>query len=291
MIAVDLLPWPWGEQIVAGVFAVAAMLRANRRRSALAWASQQPGRRAWPLAIALCGFLGRWAARLKLLGLRDPGDLRRRVVVEGEEHLTAGAPGVILLAFHIGPPNADLGLKVLGHRLNSVTWGQRDRPGWWSAAWDAMFEANPDLCPGGSTDRWLGVLYQARRILQRGGTIYIMADGNGREVARIPLPGGPAIVRAGWLNLHRHTGARVLPILTHLRGRTQVITIHPALPMTGPDPSGVEPPWLETLASLLRDHVRRYPEQCFGLAFRRQFAAGQPPGAVDALRTPETTPT
>ena len=267
MIALDILPWPWGEDLLVHLFTMVGILRPNRRRRALGWARQQPGRRPWRLAAALCAFLGRRTARSKLLGLRCPDDLRRHLVVEGEQYLNATAGGVILLGFHVGPPNADLGLKVLGHHLTSLGWEQRDRPGWWRPAWRVLFESNPDLTPTGNRDRWLGVLYQARRILLEGGTIYLMADGAGRELLRAPLPGGPAVIRAGWLNLHRYTGARVLPILTHMRGRTQVITIHPALPMTASDPLRERPRWQETLASLLGDYVRRFPEQCFGLAF------------------------
>lgn len=270
MIALDVLPWPWGEDIVARLFVFARLIRRERRRRVLAWARQQPGPSPWRLAVRLCAFLGRWTARTKLLGLRGPGDLRRIVVLEGEQRLGAGAPGVILLAFHLGPANADIGLKVHGHRVRAVAWRRRDRPGWWRPTWSAVFDANPDLAPDGDADRWLGVLYQARQILRDGGTVYLMADGEGRELFRVPLPGGPAVIRAGWVNLHRHTGARVLPVLTHSEGRTHVIAIHPELPMAGTDPLLEGAAWRDVLASLLTDYVRRYPEQCFGLAFARE---------------------
>lgn len=269
MIALDVLPWPWGEDVVAQVLGMAGFLKGDRRRRALAWARQQPGRSPWRLAHALCVFLGRWAARSKLLGLQRPDDLRRHLAVEGEERLNAraGGPGVILLAFHIGPPNADIGLKALGYGVTSLVWGRRDQPGWWGAPWRSLFASNPDLVASGNPDRWLRVLYQARRILLDGGIVYLMADGAGRELVSLPLPGGPVVVRAGWFNLQRHTGARVLPILTHTEGRRQVITIHPELAMTETDPAG-RSRWESGLGSLLADYVRRFPEQCFGLAFR-----------------------
>jgi len=276
MIALDVLPWPWGEDIVAHLFGATGLLRRDRRQRALAWARQQPDRSAWRLAHALCAFLGRWAARSKLLGLREPDDLRRHLVVEGEERLDAGGAGVILLAFHIGPPNADIALKVLGRRVTSVVWGRRDQPGWWGPPWRSLFASNPDLVASGNPDRWLRVLYQARRILLDGGIVYLMADGAGRELAHLPLPGGPVIVRAGWFNLQRHTGARVLPILTHAEGRRQVITIHPELPMGEADPAEGRPRWQDAIASLLADYVRRFPEQCFGLAFRPWGRAAEP---------------
>jgi lauroyl/myristoyl acyltransferase len=278
MIALDVLPWPWGEDIAAKLFGVIGLLRRDRRTRALAWARRQPGQAPWRLAHALCAFLGRWAVRSKLLGLRGPDDFRRRLAVEGEERLGVGAgrPGVILLAFHIGPPNADIGLKIFGHRVSSVVWGRRDQPGWWGSPWRSVFASNPDLVASGNPDRWLSVLYRARRILLDGGIVYVMADGAGRELVSIPLPGGPVIIRAGWFNLQRHTRARVLPILTHTDGRRQVIAIHPELSMTEADLADGRPRWQAELGALLADYVRRFPEQCFGLAFRPWGRAAEP---------------
>jgi hypothetical protein len=276
MIALDALPWPWGEEIIAHLFVLTRLVRPGRWRRVLAWARQQPVASPWRLAVRLCAFLGCWTARARLLGLRGPGDLRRIVVLEGEQHLKgeqrpgAAARGVILLAFHLGPPKADVGLKALGYPVRTVAWWRRDRPGWWSPEWSALFDENPDLAPDGNRDRWLGVLYQARQVLRNGGTIYLMADGEGRELFRVPLPGGPVVIRAGWVNLHRHTGARVLPVLTHREGHTHVIAIHPELPMTVADPLREGAAWRDVLASLLTDYVRRFPEQCFGLAFARE---------------------
>lgn len=262
---------------MAGLFTVLGLLRPSRRRRALAWARQQPGRSPWRIAAGLCAFLGRWTARSRMLGMRSPDVLSRHVVVEGLHHLT-GAPGpVILLRFHMGPPHADLALKMLGHRVTAMAFVSRGRREAWRAAWWPLFESSSDLSPHGDREQWLGVLYRARGILRDGGTIALMADGNGRELLHIPLPGGPAIVRAGWLNLQRHTGARVLPMLTHLRGRTQIVTIHPELPMQEPS-TGTRHPWEDRLASLLADYVARFPEQCFGLVFVPR-ALSRPPRA------------
>jgi len=152
MIALDIVPRPWGEDLVAQLFAIVGMLRPSRRRQALAWARRHGGRRPWPLAAALCAFLGRWTARSKLLGFRCPDDFCRHLVVEGEQYLEAGREGVILLAFHVGPPNADIGLKALGHALTSLAWRQRDRSGWWRPAWRSLLDASPDLTSGGNPD-------------------------------------------------------------------------------------------------------------------------------------------
>src|SRR6266545_19324 len=73
MIALDRLPWPWGEDILAHLFAAVALLRGSRRRPALAWAAQQPGGRGVRLALAVSAFRGRWVARATLLGVRSPG--------------------------------------------------------------------------------------------------------------------------------------------------------------------------------------------------------------------------
>jgi len=267
MLGLDILPWPWGEDILARLFMAVGAVRASRRRRATAWARAHPGYRPWRLAAALSAFRGRWVARSWLLGLRCPDDLRRHLVVRGEEHLTAMPGAAILLGFHLGPPNADLALRILGHRL---TWlgGQRISRGWWREAWRPFLDSSQHLAPSWGEERfWSGLVYRARRILLDGGNVFLMADGAGRGVFRVSLPARAALIKPGWLVLHRHTGARVLPVLTHLEGRTQVITIHPPLPMSGSDPAGEGGAWRDTLTSLLKSYVRQFPEQCPALVF------------------------
>lgn len=267
MLGLDILPWPWGEDILARLFMAVGAVRASRRRRATAWARAHPGYRPWRLAAALSAFRGRWVARSWLLGLRCPDDLRRHLVVRGEEHLTAMPGAAILLGFHLGPPNADLALRILGHRL---TWlgGQRISRGWWREAWRPFLDSSQHLAPSWGEERfWSGLVYRARRILLDGGNVFLMADGAGRGMFRVSLPARAALIKPGWLVLHRHTGARVLPVLTHLEGRTQVITIHPPLPMSGSDPAGEGGAWRDTLTSLLKSYVRQFPEQCPALVF------------------------
>ena len=107
----------------------------------------------------------------------------------------------------------------------------------------------------------------------------IPADGwTGREVLRVSLPGGrPLIIRAGWLALWRQTGARVLPVTTHLEGRIQVIAIQPPLPTPGPHDADLPSAWPDILRSLVRDYVRRFPEQCPALPFPRRPMPGPRP--------------
>ena len=266
MLGLDLLPWPWGEDILARLFMAVGAVRASRRRRAAAWARAHPGHRPWRLAAALCAFRGRWVARSWLLGLRCPDDVHRHLVVRGEEHLTATPGAAILLGFHLGPPNADLALRILGHRL---TWlgGERISRGWRREAWRPFLDSSQHLASSWGEWFWPGLVYRARRILLDGGHVFLMADGAGREMFRVAMPGRPVLIKPGWLVLHRHTGARVLPVLTHLEGRTQVITIHPPLPMSGSDPASEAGAWRDTLTSLLQSYVRRFPEQCPALVF------------------------
>jgi hypothetical protein len=282
VLALDVLPWPWGEDIAARLFTVAGVMRRRSRwRRAVAWASRQPGRRPGPLALALCAFRGRWVARSVLLGLRAPKDLLRHVVVRGAEHLAASGSS-ILLGFHVGPPNADVVLRALGHKL---VWlgGARVSRGWSRTAWRPFVDPSEHLSAEGRQVFWAAALYRARRVLLDGGRLFIMADSSpGPAVFHLPLPGGPMIINEGWLSLHRQTGARVVPVLTHLAGRTQVITIHPPLPQSGAEPVGEVGAWREILGRLLNEYVRRFPEQCPGRVFagplgKAAIAGGGPP--------------
>jgi len=113
------------------------------------------------------------------------------------------------------------------------------------------------------------LFYRARRMLLDGKTVSMMADGgSGTEAFRVPLPGGPAFIRSGWLTLRRQTGAPVLPVFTHLEGRAQIVRVHPPLPSGEPDPARDLEACRDVLERLLVDYLRRFPEQCYSLAFR-----------------------
>ena len=279
MMALDPLPWPWGEAVFAKLFVAKALVGPSRLRSTLAWAGAQSvaGLGRWRLALSACAHHGRFVARQMLLGLRTPEDLRRRVVLLGEEHLNAVSKGAILLGFHLGPPGAAVALRSAGHR---VIWmgGMRTSRSWSSEAWRPVRELVDDLSTSAEPTVVGGTLYRARQLLLDGGLIYITADGvKGREAFRVELPGGAARIRSGWLVLRRQCGVPVLPVLTHLDGLTQVIVIHPPLPPQDPDPALDLTACRDVLAALLEAYVRRFPVQCYGLTFPRGMAT-PPPG-------------
>lgn len=271
ILALDRLPWPWGEEILARCFVARAFVRTARLRQALAWASSQPGtepaRRR--LARSLCSHHGRFVARWALVGMREPERLRCHVIVRGEEHLAAAGLGRILVGFQLGPRGSDLALRVAGH---DVTWvGDRGASGAWSRAIRQRYQTGrEDLLLPGAEQAWVRRLYRARRMLLEGQTVFINAEGRGREAFSVPLPGGRVLIQSGWLTLRRTTKATVLPVLSHMEGRSQVVTVHPALPPPVADPVLDLDACRRALGGLLADYVRRFPEQCYSLAFRAQ---------------------
>jgi len=271
MKALDPLPWPWGEEILSKLFAAKAFIRPRRLRKALAWAGHHPfpGRNRWRLALSCCAHHGRFLARQALLGIRTPEDLRRHVILKGEAHLTAASTGAILLGFHMGPPGVAVALRALGH---PVMWmgGLRAFRTRWNEAWQPFRQASDTLSLSRSSASPGGVLYRARRLLLDGGTLYVAAEGWGREAFQVALPGGSARIRSGWFVLRRQCTVPVLPVLTHLEGLTQVITICPPLPPPDRDQARDLEVCRVRLTALLEDYVRRFPEQCYALTFPRR---------------------
>jgi len=269
LLALDMAPFPWGEDLLARIFVAKAFVQVRRLREALAWAASHSADRRgrWRLALSCSSYHGRFVARMALVGVRRPEEFRRRVVLEGTERLGTAGRATILLGFHLGPPEAALALRVAGHRLTWVG-GWRNSRAWSREAW-RPFQGPGELLWAFEGEKfWGSVLYRACRILRKGGTIFISADGAaGREAFRVPVPGGPVVVRSGWLALRRHTGAQVLPVLTHMEDRTQVVTIHPPLPPLDQDLAADQRACREVLGALLEGHVRRFPEQCYTLAF------------------------
>jgi len=220
------------------------------------------------LALALCAYHGRFVARSALTGIRDLATLRRLVSLRGGEHLATAGRGVILLGFHLGPTSPHLALRIAGHH---VTWigGFRSAPEAWPPELRHICEDPPET---GShpldTPSRVRALYHARRLLVSGENIFITADGMaGAAALEVPLPGGTARIHPGWLFLREISGAPVLPVLSHVEGRMQVVTVYPPLPPLCADPVRDLEVCRETLSSLLADHVRRFPEQCYILAF------------------------
>jgi hypothetical protein len=52
-----------------------------------------------------------------------------------------------------------------------------------------------------------------------------------------------------------------------MQGRVQVVTVHPPLPPAVADPAADLDACRTALAAVLGEYVRRYPEQCYSLAF------------------------
>jgi hypothetical protein len=263
---------------------VAALVKRQRLRRALDWtrAHRRTRHGRLRLAVSLCSYRGRFVARAAFTGIRDLEALRRLVSLRGAEHLVSGQRGMIFLGFHLGPPNPDVALRMAGQ---GVTWiGPR---GNWiggarhAAAWPPelhrLYEGPGEhragetaLAPRGrppQAHERAVVLYRARQILRGGGSIFITADGPGVLAFEVPLPGGPARIRAGWLLLREATGAPVLPVMAHMEGRIQVVTVHPPLPPLDADPVRDAETCREALGRLLVDHVRQFPEQGYLLAF------------------------
>jgi lauroyl/myristoyl acyltransferase len=216
--------------------------------------------------MALCAHHGRFVARSALVGVRSTDALRRLVEVRGQEHLVGISGGVIFLGFHLGPAGSYLALRVAGHRL---TWiGGRGASGAWARDIRQRYQ-HPGESQFFTEDHhaWVRRLHQARRLLRGGESVFISADGGGEPAFRVPLPGGPLSVGRGWCALRRATGAPVLPVLSHMDGRTQIVTIHAALPPLVADPARDLEACRQALTFLLADHVRRFPEHCYSLAF------------------------
>jgi hypothetical protein len=186
--------------------------------------------------------------------------LRPSLVLRGEEHLRSASGGVILLGFYLGMPNTDVALRLMGHRVRWLG-GRRILGLWTRPAWQPYLDQSEDLVIVESPGARGGVLRRACRALLDGETLYLTADGGGgREAFRVPLPGAPMVVRAGWVTLREHAGATVLPVLAHREGSSHVVTIHPPLPADLVASAAA-------LGRLLEDYARHFPEQCYTLAF------------------------
>jgi lauroyl/myristoyl acyltransferase len=263
-------PFPVTERVLAALAVADGCVRRGRFRRASAWAAAQ-GATGWDrrrIALALLANHGRFVAEEALLGVECADDLRRGVVIAGEEHLRAVSGGAMLLGFHLGPPKTWLVLRALGYPLRFA--GRLE-----TAARDARWQASVDAgdvirLPDGDPHARLPGLHRIRNLLRDGALVYVTADGPfGREAFRIDLQGGPLAVRVGWLALRRATGVPTLPVLTHREGNQRVIVIHPPLP--GPDGDAVRDAAAcrAALTPLVDAYVRRFPTQCRWVAIPR----------------------
>jgi hypothetical protein len=286
LLALDALPWPAGEDLLARLFALAAIAKPARLARAHRWGRAHAPAGAVRLALATCAFRGRWVARAALLGVREPSALRPFVRLRGEEHLAPRPRGTLLLGFHLGPPGADVALRLAGHRVAWLGGGRTSRA-WRRPAWQELLDRREHLVPPDARRFWPGVLYRARQVLRDGGAVFITADAwSGRPLFRIPVPGGAITVRSGWLALQQHTGAAVVPVLSHLDGRTHVVTVHPPLPAPAPGAALPLEAWRAILTALAREQVARHPEQCPAVVFEPRLFARAAPAPRGPRRAP-----
>jgi hypothetical protein len=177
------------------------------------------------------------------------------------------------------PAQSYLALRALGHRLTWVG-GRGASPGWSPAIRERYQRDHGDLLLPDIPYAWERRLYKARQILNAGRSVFISADGAGAVAFSVPLPGGPAAIGTGWLLLRQTTKAAVLPVLSHLEGRTQVVTVLPPLPPRLADPDRDREACRRAIAEVMGDYVCRFPEQCYSLVF------GLPPEEPAPARKP-----
>jgi lauroyl/myristoyl acyltransferase len=256
-----------GEELLAGAAIVDGLFR-GRFREAHAWAAAQPGPIGppWRIALALLANHGRFCAEEAMLGASTTARPAPDVVVEGAENLPAPGHGAILLGFHLGPPRVWFHLRTLGY---AVRLGGALVTSMGDSRWNAVIDAGDIVyLPGGPAPSRLAGLYQLRELLRDGALVSMAAEGPfGREAFRLELPGGPLIVRAGWLALRRLTQAPTFPMLAHRDGRRRVIVVSPPLPPPVADLGEDKAQCRAALVPLLEAYVRRYPAQCRYLAF------------------------
>ncbi len=263
-------PFPVTQQILAGLAITDGLVRRRRYRRASNWAAERgaTGFARRRIALALLANHGRFVAEEALLGVERIDDLRRDVVVRGEEHIRTLSGGAILLGFHLGPPKTWLALRALGY---PVRFAGRLEAAAHDPRWLPSLESRDVIrLPDGNPQARLGGLYRIRNLLQSGALVYVTADGPfGREAFRIDLQGGPLVVRLGWFSLRRATGVPTFPVLTYREGNQRVIVIHPPLPR--PDNDGVcdAAACRAALAPLIEAYVRQFPTQCRWVAMPR----------------------
>jgi lauroyl/myristoyl acyltransferase len=272
------VPFPITERILAALAIADGVVRRGRFRRASTWAADRGARgwERWRIALALLANHGRFVAEEALLRGEGPDELRRRVVVLGEEHLRTLSGGAMLLGFHLGPPKSWLHLRALGHPVRfagRLETAARDR------RWQPFLDAGIAIrLPEGDAGARLRGLHRMRGLLQDGALVYLTADGPfGHEAFRIDLRGGPLIVRAGWLALRRATGAPTLPVFSFREGNRRGIVIHPPLPRPDGDAVRDSAACRAALTPLVEEYVNRFPTQCRWVAMPRWPADPAPP--------------
>jgi lauroyl/myristoyl acyltransferase len=261
-----VLPWPLGEWVVAAVWVANGLARPWRRRWAWRWAARYaPGLLGrWRLTLALFANEGRVLSAGALLAAGRPEAVRRRLVVEGIDHLHAAKArgGVLLVGFHVGPIIDPLALAIAGYPVAAMVRHQAPLvAAQRQVAWRSFFSDTPypeiDVREGGAA-----ALYRAYRILRDGGAVFVTADGGGQVAFEVPVPGRAWAIRSGWLGLRRQAAAVTCPVLSHWQGARVVVSIRPPLPDPDPDPLRDLETCQRIISDVLCEHVRRFPAQC-----------------------------
>jgi lauroyl/myristoyl acyltransferase len=272
------LPPARAADVLAAVATLRGLLTPGRRRAALRWAGHHASTR-WGrlrLATSLLANGGRCIAFSSRLGMPDVAAYRERIVLRGTEHLEAARRlgGTLLVGLHVGPGQTSAALDAHGYSLTAsgagghVMWRRSLTPG--PAPRSIRWSESEQ-------DRALGLL-RLRQLLLSGETVAITADArSGRPAMWVPVPGGLMPLRSGWFMLRRQTGATTLPVLAHLEGSRQVVTVHPPLPPPVPDIDADRERCRVAMSEILGDYARRHPAQAFSLAFQSE-PRDRPPG-------------
>jgi hypothetical protein len=262
------VPSELSKEVLAILAIGDSLARRHRFQRALAWAAgQQEGR--WGtlrIALGLLANHGRFVGEGALLGVPRLEELGRRAVIEGADRLRGLETGALLLGFHLGPPHAWLVLRASGLNVSFVGGLGSMQEG---TILHAMRRGGDviQMSKDDAVGRTQG-LYRIRKLLNDGALVNMTADGpSGSEAFRIDLPGGPLVVRSGWLALRRQARVPVFPMLTHRDGGRHVIVIQPPLPMFDGNATRDLEICRAALEPLLLDYVRRFPTQCRYLAF------------------------
>lgn len=267
MRALDVLPARVAGRLVGSAFVVRNLADSDRRHRAFAWASAHRTSRGGRarLAVELLFRWGQSVAEAAMVGVRSPADFLQGFAVENLAGAEAPGPGALLVGFHIGPPGSWLALRAHGHAVTFA--GARLENGRLREVASALGVVDALTVRGQPGEGSPGALYEMRRRLLAGETIWVAGDGfTGRLALRLEVPGGIVQVRGGWLALRRMTKAPAFPVLAHRQGRRRVAVIHPALPDVD---SAVEQDTAAcgaALARILTEYARRRPADCYSAA-------------------------
>jgi lauroyl/myristoyl acyltransferase len=260
------LPAPVARQLLVALAVGDGVARSGRLHRALSWSEDQHAGSKWSLALRLLANHGRFVADEAMIGIPDVDTLQRDVIVHGAEHFEGPTSGGLLLGFHLGPPRTAYVLRALGYpvRLTGRLEGAREDERWDEALKTGEAVRLPTGAPRGRAEG----LHRIRTLLRQGGLVYLAGDGPfGREAFRIDLPGGPLVVRLGWLAMRRLARVPTFPVFTYREGGRRVIVIHPSLPQPDADSDRDTAQCQAALTPLVESYVRRYPDQCRYLAF------------------------